>query len=373
MEQQLEENLEEENDLIENCPYPRPRIFNGHWQENIPPGFDALTITLDGRTQADLDWKNARKEAQCAVEKGYALMWDMQLGLFDRLAHPLTNQTQFLSLTLSLEHFRDSLWKEFKSQTIGISLLRGSVDFSRGFSWDSDQKQSMKEWLQEISDLSTQFVDFNQLELYEEGQQLIRLFCRDVAVEYLALLASRLPDSLRTYLYLDASPLAGSILNEIQLLNPERFDRLHLALKNHHLPFDVLGWEAPTFQGYSGHAPVELPLPPQISIGVCIPPLNFYHSHHYQGLEEGLLALIKRSIPFKIIAESQLTSSWDGLDYILYAPSGLSGQGKRKLQGFCAAGGTVVSTGVLLGLPHEMGLEDWLKNPISYSFKTSYI
>jgi hypothetical protein len=364
MEQQLEENLEEENDLIENCPYPRPRIFDGHWQENIPPGFDALTITLDGRTQADLDWKNARKEAQFAIEKGYALMWDLQLGLFDRLQHPLTHQTQFLSLTLSLEHFRDSLWKEFKSQTLGISLFRGSVDFSRGFSWDIDQKQSFNEWLQEIYDPSTESLDFCQLEQHDEGQQLIRLFCRDVAVEYLALLASRLPDSLPTYLYLDAGSLAGSILNEIQLLNPARFDRLRLALKGHHLPFDVLGWEAPTFQGYSGHSIVELPLLSEKAIGVCIPPLNFYHSRHYRGLEEGLQALDKLSLPFKIIAESQLTSSWDGLDYILYAPSGLSTQGKRKLQGFCAAGGTVVSTGDLLGLSHEIGLGDWLKSGI---------
>lgn len=358
----LEENLEDENVLIENSSYSQLRIFEGNEEEFIPPGFDAVTISLDGRVQADLDWKEEREQAQRAVEKGYALMWDMQLGLFDDLPQSLTNQTQFLSLALSLEHFRDSLWKTFKSQTLGISLFRGTVDFSQGFPWDSHQKQSLKEWLQDLCGDTLASLDLSQLQQHLEGRQFIRLFCRDVAVEYLALLASRLPDSLPVYLYLDANSLAGSILSEIQLLNPERFDRLHLALKGHHLPFDALGWETPHHQGYSGRSSIELPLSPVVSIGVCIPPLTFYHSQHYQGFEEGLHALQKLSIPFKLIPETHLTSQWDGLDFLLYTPSGLSIQGKRKLQGFCAAGGTVVSTGTLLGLPYEMGLLDWLRS-----------
>jgi hypothetical protein len=93
--------------------------------------------------------------------------------------------------------------------------------------------------------------------------------------------------------------------------------------------------------------------------------MSFYHRQHYEGIVEGLDALKKRSISFKLIAESQLTSQWDGLDYLLYSPTGLSTQGKRKLQGFCAAGGTVVSTGALLGLPYEMGLMDWLITPLN--------
>lgn len=355
-----EEHLDEESFVIE-ATRPRPRIFEGSWQDFMPAGFDSVTIHLDGRVKADLDWKKARKEAQQAVEQGYALMWNMQMGLFGDLAQPLTNQSQFLSLTLALEHFRDSLWKEFKSQTVGLTLFRGSADFSYGFRWDEHQKQNLSNWLQEInSPLAS--IDFSQLIRQEEGKQLVRLYCRDVAIEYLALLATRVPDSLPAYLFLDAHLLHRSLLNEMQILNPERYDRLHLVLKGHQLPFDAMGWETPTVQGYSGISSVNLPEAQEISIGVCIPPMHFYQFQHYEGLDEGILTLKQRSIAFKLIAENHLTSQWDGLDYLLYSPAGLTVQGKRKLQGFCAAGGTVVSTGKLLGLPHELSLKDWLKN-----------
>lgn len=353
-----QEDFEEE---FEESPLSlQPRIFEGDWQISQPVGFDAVTIHLDGRVQSDLDWKKARAQAQEAIELGYNLMWDMDMGLFAGLAQPLTHQSQFLSLTLGLEHFRDSLWKEFKSQTVGISLFRGSADFSHHFRWDDHQECNLRNWLQDIHVPQLAALELSQMMQQEEGKQFVRLYCRDVAVEYLSLLATRLPDTLPAYLFLDTFLLPRSLTSEMQLLNPERFDRLHLALKGHQLPFHAIGWDIPTNQGYSGYSMMDLPNHQEATIGVCIPPMNVYQSQHYQGLEEGILALKKKSFPFKLIAECHLTSQWDGLDYLLYSPSGLSAQGKRKLQGFCAAGGTVISTGNLLDLPHEMRLQDWL-------------
>lgn len=355
-----EEELEEE--VLEQSYCSHPRIYEEGWHESMPADFDAVTIHLDGRMQSDLNWKEAKEQAQQAIEKGYALMWNMQMGLFDELIHPLTHQAQFLSLTLALEHFRDSLWKEFKSHTLGISLFRGSADFSHGFCWDEHQEQNLRNWFQDIHVPDLAALDLSQMKQDKDVVQLIRLYCRDVAIEYLALLATRLPDSLSTYLFLDAQLLPRSFVAEMQILNPERFDRLHLALKNHQLPFHALGWTIPTAQGYSGHSFTHLPDVETVSIGVCVPPTHFYHAQHYDGLEEGILALQKKSIPFKLIAESQLTAQWDGLDYLLFNPSGLTMQGKRKLQGFCAAGGTAVSTSHLIGLSYEVNLQDWLND-----------
>jgi hypothetical protein len=351
---------EEEEFVIESSPCLRPRIFEGNWREANPSGFEAVIIDLDGHIQADLDWKKVRQQAQEAVDKGYFLLWNMQMGLFQGLTQPLTSQSQFLSLTLALEHFRDSLWKEFKPKTLGLSIFRGSADFSRNFCWDEHQEQNLRNWLYEIEAPHLAVLDFSQLRQHAQGKQLSSLFCRDVAVEYLALLATRLPDAMPAYLYLDATSFSSHLI-EMQMLNPERFDRLHLILKGHRLPFEVMGWGTPTSYGYSGHVAVDLPASQSPLVGICIPPMHYYHAHHYQGLEEGILALKKKSISFKLIAECQLTSQWDGLDYLLYSPTGLSMQGKRKLQGFCAAGGTVVSTGDLLGLPYELSLKDWLQ------------
>lgn len=357
-EDQLEEHSEEASDFLIPPPILKPLIFEGACQDAIPEGFDTLTIRLDGSLRSDLNWERARKEASEAIERGYGIFWDLELGLFSKLTQPLTNRGQFLSLALSLDHFRDTLWKDHQEKTVGVSLFRGALDYSHGFSWDLHQEQSLNSWLsKKCSHRGTDFVQARQT---MEGKQLIRLFCRDVAVEYLSLLAARLPDTLTTYLFLDASSFAGSLTDEMQYMNPERFDRFHLAVRNPRLPIESLGWGAPTPSGYSGIVPNILPGSIPSKIGICVPPMDFDPKNHYEGFEEALVELRRLALPFKLIAEDRLTSQWDGLDEVLYSPNGLSTQGRRKLQGFCAAGGTAVSIGELTGFSEEMRLHDWL-------------
>lgn len=349
---------EAEEDVTLQPPLEKPRIYEGASLKNIPQGFDAVTIYLDGRIEADLNWKKGREEAQFAVDQGYAILWDIQLG-FGNLTQPLSNQAQYLALALSLEHFRDTLWMEFRPSSLGLSLFRGAADFSHSLPWNFDQDQNFTAWFQENCNPDGKEPVPLRHEL--KGQQLISLFCRDAAVEYLSLLANRLPDTLPVYLFLDAAYFEGSLTNEIQYLNPERFERFHLALKNTHLPFGTLGWGRPTPLGVSALSFAELPEKKPVSIGVCIPPASVASLDAYQGLEDILRALQKKSIPFKLVAESKLTAQWDGLDYLIYCPAGLSKEGKRKLQGFCAAGGTVVSTGERQGLPLEADLDTLFK------------
>jgi hypothetical protein len=57
--------------------------------------------------------------------------------------------------------------------------------------------------------------------------------------------------------------------------------------------------------------------------------------------------------PLRIIPEEKLTEQWDGLDRLLVPGKAVSAQGKRKLLGFIAAGGSVATFGKPLGLPEE--------------------
>lgn len=346
--------------VSEILPLSQLRIFEGDEQSSDPTGFDAVTIHIDGRTKSDLDWKNAHVQARSAIEKGFSIMWNIEMGLFQELTQPLTRQSQFLSLTLALEHFRDTLWKEFKEHTAGLTLYRGSADFQAKFFWDDHQYQNLSNWLREIDYPELASLEMQELLKLEDGERLFGLFCRNVAMEYLSLLASRVPDSLPAYLFLDVSSISHSYALTMQMLNPERFDRFHLALKGCCLPFPCMGWGAPSFMGYSGRDIASIPSIPQPKMGICIPSLDCYRSEPYCELEQGILFLKEKSIDFKLIGESSLTSSWDELDYLLCSPSGLTPQGKRKLQGFCAAGGTVISTGNLIGLSYEMTLKDWM-------------
>lgn len=350
-----EEDVEEE---IETPSFFPARIYEGEWCTSLPRGFDAVTLQLDGRVQSEIDWKEAKTQAEQAVDQGYRLMWNIDLGLFDRLPHFLSHQGQFLTLTLALEHFRDSLWKDFKLHTVGVSLFRGSADFSHRFQWDSQQEESFLHWLQGINVPHLTHLPFSKIALEEEGKKYLSLYCRDVAVEYISLLASRLPDSLPVYLFLDLGDCHWPSRTEMQLFNPERFDRLNLALKGSHLPWQAMGWHHPTVKGYSGMNSATLPEKHPITVAICVPPLHVVHPEPYLKLEQAIDILKKKNIPFKFIPESHLTAEWDGLDYLIYSPAGLSPQGKRKFQGFCAAGGTAISTDHLMGFSQEMTLHD---------------
>ena len=98
------------------------------------------------------------------------------------------------------------------------------------------------------------------------------------------------------------------------------------------------------------------------TVGVCLPSLEHCRPSQYGGLREAFNWLSLAEIPYRIVPEGLLTTDWDGLDDLIVVPNGVSLQGKRKLQGFCAAGGTIVSLGHEMGLAQEMQFDDWKKS-----------
>lgn len=280
-----------------------------------------ICIPIDGSMQADLSWKEAKKRAEKAKEEGLSILWDMDLGLFENLKFPLDHQSQYLSLRLSLEHFRDTLWKEFQDHTSGLIIYKGSADFSNNFPWTHSHLENLELWIQD--------------KVEQERKYLLTFFCREIVLEYLRLLTNSLPDTISRYLQLTI-PKGWTTLWEAQILNREAFELFNLIIENGSLPKEE-----------------------DVQIGICLPEDQ---TVEYSDLEQALNELIQKKIKFKIISEAYLTSQWDGLDYIVFEPKGLSSQGKRKLQGFCAAGGIAVSVGNLLGLCEEKQWSEVWKN-----------
>ena len=276
-------------------------------------GMNTALIKLSGHLQADLDWKLERVRAKQFIQEGFAIFWEMDLGLFSNLKLPLTNQTQFLSLTLSLDHFRNTLWKEFGDQTVGLSLFSGNVDLSRSLKIDRELEDKYIDWLQQ------RFQD------KKSTPERNALFCRDVSADYLALLASRLPDEIPAYASLDAGSLSNNLLQALYL-HPECWERLNIYVKNSQLPMTSLGY---------AHD--------KATLGICLPLMDYCHMDRLEPFEKVINGLIQEGISFRFIAESQLTSQWDGLDKLIYVPEATSVQGRRKLQGFAAAGGEIIS------------------------------
>lgn len=334
---------EEEHDVIEEIA-PAAFVFDASTLgEEVPEGFNAVKITLDGSIKSDLKWEKERDAASRYIERGLRIFWEMRLGLFSQLEKPIANQSQFLSLCLSLEHFRDSLWKEFRPHTIGLCLYRGSPDFKLEFPWDEEQQSNLQDWLKE-----------RDVTLAKENENsLLSLFCRDVAGEYLDLLADRLPDTLNCFALLDASGIADPVLRA-QLTTKERYPRFVLGIKG--INQDAFSWDSSLVSaGALSREPIiEAPL---IRIGVCLPPITLCHPSAWEGLGDAMIQLEEKGIPFRTIPEMSLTTEWDGLDYLIVSSENLSPQGRRKLQGFCAAWGAVVTIGAPIGLTQESNME----------------
>ncbi len=341
--------------------------------EEVPEGFDAVRIVLDGTVKGDLAWQKEREATIAYVQKGLRLFWEIDLGLFERLKYALGNHTQFLSLSLSLEHYRDTLWKEFRTHTCGLCLYRGPADISVDYKWDEEQLSNLQGWLQDLfgdiaacaHETGLSLIDFKSvtpqiLQLTAPGQRLLSLFCGDAAGEYLQLLAARLPDTINSFVLLDAGQ-GDDFALKAQLLSKERYPHLLVGVKNSSGLGGEFAWEGEALSlGRLARTPHALQRTEPPRYGVCLPSLQKRRYCDSVALNEIFATLIERKCHFRVIPESILTTEWHGLDCLFVVSDLLSPQGRRKLQGFCAAGGVVVIAGKPIGLPEEQSFANWI-------------
>ncbi len=321
-----------------------PIIFDGAIDQ-IGTEFNSILIAIDGQWQTELKWDEARQQAKQAVEKGLKLLWQIDLGLFDRLPLPLEHQSQLMGLELSLKHFSQTLWKEFENETLGVVLFRGSADYAQELKWSPDQTLAYQEWLGE-----------------GESDSQKTLFAADVVSHYLLTLIRRLPDALPLFLMLDASSI-HSLTLQARLFSVERYDRILLAIKGCRIPSPHLVWEEGCASyGFVGSSSLSLSLQLDARVGIALPSIHFKSLAAYAGLEELLASLKRHQIPYKIIAEERLALEWVELETLCFLSQGLTEAGKRQLRGFAAAGGELVAIQDRAGLPSAINWDDWIKS-----------
>ena len=247
-----------------------------------------VEIFLDGTLQSDLDWSSQIEVAATAS----SIMWHLDLGLLDRLTQPLSSPSQYQALKLSIDHFCNTLLEKFQDKTIGLCLYKGPL--APSFRWEEER---LLEWLKRHH--------------VRKEERFIRLYCQDVFAEYVDLLSSYLPEGLGSYISFERGEINDPL--EIALLmNKERFPHLKLILDG------VLEQDGP--------------------IAVCLPSSNVIQPHFYERFPP-LLAKLSH---YRMIPISLLTAEWHGLETLYVAPELISPLDKRKLQGFEAAGGSVV-------------------------------
>lgn len=294
-----------------------PKVYDG--SHTIPEGFNTVVIKLEGGMRASLEWTEALEKGRQFIQEGYKILWEIDLGLAGSLHYSYGNAMQHQALGLALEHFRDTLWSQFRAATLGLIFYRGHADHTRHFVWDDRQRSLYHMWAEGRDDPEA-------------------LYCARVAVDYMRLLTMRLPDALRLFALLDCTGLENLLLLS-QLVSRERYDPIHLVLKGAPFTGQELAWQEGS-AGWGYVATNHLPLDSvKVKIAVVIPALELSPSPRLRHAMEDLQ---RKRIPFRIIPEAMLTTEWDELDELICCDKTLSPQGRRKLQGFIAAGGQVV-------------------------------
>lgn len=241
-----------------------------------------ITISLNGKMASRLDWKAEIEEAKKAIENGYKLLFDLDLGLFDELTLSLHHEAQFQALSLSMEHLLETFITPFEEHIDGVILFRGKIPFHLGSSSTSDP-----------------------------------ILDRDKAYDFLQLLADYLPEMITVHALIDAQDIQDPLLF-YRLTAKDCCGRISLITKNEPYPQESMPKTA-----------------------LLLPRCSITDIGAYQGLNEALLELISNKTPFKVISEDFLAVEWAEIDTLIVQTAGLSIEGKRMIQGFIAAGGEV--------------------------------
>lgn len=247
------------------------------------PG-NALLIGLDASLRSDLKWDGARELAKGA--NGRYLLWEFDWGSDE---FSLYDPVVFQAFGQAIDHFVKTLWEEFKEETLGVVLYRGTIDFADRFIWPLEH-------------------------LEECGQSSVSY--ATVFAAYLHRLLSFFPDVVQPFCLFDTSG-CGSRSRLAQLLSKERFEHIHLSL--------------------SATQTSEL--------AICLPHDDYLTDEQLDRLDQVMAELQSQGAAYRIISESRLAQEWDGIEKLLILPEAVSPMGRRLLQGFEAAGGEILSVG----------------------------
>ncbi|MGE0670766.1 MAG: hypothetical protein AB7O89_07525, partial [Parachlamydiales bacterium] len=160
-------------------------------------------------------------------------------------------------------------------------------------------------------------------------------------------LVSFLPDGLAPLALIDARG-SNCLAQAALMFSRRRFEHVHLAVWGSPLPVPGLCWQTGgSFSGWIGpNSPIAAPASVP-NRALCLPQDDFCTLEFFGELDELLENLLQSGDPFRLVCEERLTEEWDGLDQLILFPGQTSPQGKRMVQGFIAAGGSIIDAGTL--------------------------
>jgi len=252
-------------------------------EEEVPAGYTSATVKVDATPSSTLSWEKEIDAAKKLIADGYKVSFDLDLGLHKLLR----NQAALQTASLALDEFRKVLLEPFYEQTEAVIFGRYSAP----------------------------------------------LVDRDEAMDFLDLLRQDLPSELPVLLLfsVDVDPFTFS-----RTFALDRYSLFTLAFESSPLLLPALTYnQGKSLLGYIGRERAKYQRK-TCQEGLVMPRFTT----DADKLKPLVDKLAQKEV--KIIAEDSLAVEWEGLDLLYVEKSTLQPTTLRLLDGFEAAGGTVL-------------------------------
>lgn len=312
--------------------------------------YEAPQFVLDD-TPFYLEWTPAGNIAT-EPSKDKWIIRQSDLGLFEGLQKPLSDREQFDALEKKLLDYCENILSSNRESTFGIEVFCGNIEDILKFPWDARQESNFQTWKQTVDPLE-QVAD-NTLK-HHYASYLLQ--------EFIDLLTSGVPEQLEWFARVDASNVKDD-LEFYQLANRARYEHLHIFWKgsNPNLMADLVWDVGVPSQGYVAPKSLDLNGQDAIQTAWCLPSAWEIRPEVLQQQRDLMSWLESSGINSRPIPQEKISLYWQGLDTIFAFSQQMKPAATRQLAGFCAAGGTVVTIGQLLGLPNEESFDTFCKH-----------
>lgn len=262
----------------------------------IPDGFTSVKLPVDLRPSAPLSFDI--QKAKKLIDSGYKIVFDLDFGLHESDFKGFFHQSYLSSCQFAVDHFISNIVAPIQKDVVGAifaTCTLGAHEF-----WK---------------------------EAYEPQVDTSReQFLHEQLISYLDKVSSYMPLNFERFLLIDAKASTETFSTSML------FQGFTLCLKSAPYVTDTITWqEGNRLSGFIGRelkAKCERPkLALLASPGIC--------------MQKQFNAARERKVSFKVIAEHELTLSWDGIDELLLPNHSFSHTTRRALDGFVAAGGLI--------------------------------
>lgn len=308
-------------------------------REGLVENSNCITIVLPAQMHDELIWEKELLQARKALSEEKKILWELDFG-FQESCFSLADDALFNAQKMAIEIWNERVWKEFEKETLGLVLFRGSfalADLLLQFELDERMEEDAIGFFQDNFQLSfSSFETFSKL--FPEHMQL---YCVSVLSEYLHRFLAHLPMELAVFFAAEIPAACSSALAAL-LLSKKYFEYMHPITKMHGstlLP--GIGWGRASEVGFFGERGKLV----CAQIGLVLPEDALLLSN-LDEIEKITEQLTGKGLIFRLIPEALVSEQWDGLNTLIFFTNLLSVAGKRQLQGFAAAGGELVATGL---------------------------